>query len=128
MRSIEGRRGMPRPRPPFPAYKGLWEKPSVLNNVETWANVPLIVSRGADWFRQYGTEGGQAHEDQTRGEEHPAQERRRIHAGFACDIPVARAVFARELACWPKICRRFEVRHGLVGGSVSRYRGARHPA
>ncbi len=56
MRSIEGRRGEPRPRPPFPATRGLWEKPSVLNNVETLANVPLIISQGADWFRSVGTE------------------------------------------------------------------------
>jgi len=56
MRSIEGRRGEPRPRPPFPAYKGLWDMPSVLNNVETFANVPLIIRHGADWFRSVGTE------------------------------------------------------------------------
>jgi NADH-quinone oxidoreductase subunit F len=47
---------MPRPRPPFPAQKGLWEKPSVLNNVETLANVPRIIHRGADWFSSLGTE------------------------------------------------------------------------
>ncbi|MBI4698877.1 MAG: NADH-quinone oxidoreductase subunit NuoF, partial [Nitrospirae bacterium] len=56
MRSIEGKRGMPRPRPPFPAVKGLWDKPSVLNNVETYANVPLIILHGADWFKSLGTE------------------------------------------------------------------------
>jgi len=56
MRSIEGKRGMPRPRPPFPAHKGLWDKPSVLNNVETLANVPQIIYRGADWFNSLGTE------------------------------------------------------------------------
>jgi NADH-quinone oxidoreductase subunit F len=56
MRSIEGKRGEPRPRPPFPAFKGLWEKPSVLNNVETFSNVPSIICRGADWFRSIGTE------------------------------------------------------------------------
>jgi NADH-quinone oxidoreductase subunit F len=56
MRSIEGQRGEPRPRPPFPATRGLWEKPSVLNNVETLANIPLIIDRGADWFRSVGTE------------------------------------------------------------------------
>jgi NADH-quinone oxidoreductase subunit F len=54
--SIEGRRGMPRPRPPFPAQSGLWGKPTNINNVETWANVPLIINRGADWFAQFGTE------------------------------------------------------------------------
>lgn len=56
MRSIEGRRGMPRPRPPFPAHKGLWDKPSVLNNVETLAGIPQIILNGAQWFRSLGTE------------------------------------------------------------------------
>jgi NADH-quinone oxidoreductase subunit F/NAD(P)H dehydrogenase (quinone)/NADP-reducing hydrogenase subunit HndC len=56
MRSIEGRRGMPRPRPPFPAHKGLWEKPTVLNNVETFANVPQIILNGGDWYAGVGTE------------------------------------------------------------------------
>jgi NADH:ubiquinone oxidoreductase subunit F (NADH-binding)/(2Fe-2S) ferredoxin len=56
MRSIEGKRGMPIPRPPFPAQKGLWGKPSVLNNVETFANVPQIILNGADWYRSLGTE------------------------------------------------------------------------
>ncbi|AKJ63659.1 NADH-quinone oxidoreductase subunit NuoF [Kiritimatiella glycovorans] len=54
--SIEGRRGMPVPRPPFPAVKGLWGKPTVINNVETFANVPLILLRGGDWFSKIGTE------------------------------------------------------------------------
>ena len=56
MRSIEGKRGMPRPRPPFPAVKGLWDKPSVLNNVETYANIPPIILHGAEWFKSLGTE------------------------------------------------------------------------
>ena len=56
MRSIEGKRGMPRPRPPQSAVKGLWEKPTVLNNVETYANVPQIILNGADWFKTLGTE------------------------------------------------------------------------
>ncbi|MFO7951793.1 MAG: NADH-quinone oxidoreductase subunit NuoF [Bacillota bacterium] len=55
--SIEGRRGVPRHRPPFPALKGLWDKPTVINNVETLANVPLILRRGADQFALVGTEG-----------------------------------------------------------------------
>jgi NADH-quinone oxidoreductase subunit F len=55
MRSIEGKRGEPRPRPPFPAVKGLWDKPTVLNNVETLGNIPLIIHNGADWFRTVGT-------------------------------------------------------------------------
>ena len=56
MRSIEGKRGEPRPRPPFPAVKGLFDKPSILNNVETYANIPQIILKGAQWFRSRGTE------------------------------------------------------------------------
>ena len=56
MRSIEGKRGMPRPRPPFPALKGLWEKPTILNNVETFANVPQIMINGGAWYASVGTE------------------------------------------------------------------------
>ena len=56
MTSIEGHRGEPRPRPPFPAVKGLFGKPTILNNVETWANVPRIILNGADWFASMGTE------------------------------------------------------------------------
>jgi NADH:ubiquinone oxidoreductase subunit F (NADH-binding)/(2Fe-2S) ferredoxin/NAD-dependent dihydropyrimidine dehydrogenase PreA subunit len=56
MRSIEGKRGMPRPRPPFPAHKGLWEKPTILNNVETFSNVPQIMINGGDWYANVGTE------------------------------------------------------------------------
>ncbi|MDJ0884412.1 MAG: NADH-quinone oxidoreductase subunit NuoF [Desulfobacterales bacterium] len=56
MRSIEGRRGMPRPRPPFPAHKGLWEKPTILNNVETLANVAQIILNGGAWYASVGTE------------------------------------------------------------------------
>ena len=53
--SLEGKPGEPRPRPPYPATNGLWGKPTNINNVETWANVPLIVNNGADWFNQFGT-------------------------------------------------------------------------
>ncbi|MBR2442460.1 MAG: 4Fe-4S binding protein, partial [Clostridia bacterium] len=56
LNSIEGQRGMPRPRPPFPAVKGLWDKPSIINNVETLACVPFILREGATKFAQYGTE------------------------------------------------------------------------
>ncbi|MCP3899355.1 MAG: NADH-quinone oxidoreductase subunit NuoF [Desulfobacteraceae bacterium] len=56
MRSIEGKRGMPRPRPPFPAHKGLWEKPTILNNVETFSNVPQVMIKGGDWYSSVGTE------------------------------------------------------------------------
>lgn len=54
--SIEGQRGMPRPKPPFPVNRGLWQKPTVINNVETLANVPCIIQKGAKWFSSYGTE------------------------------------------------------------------------
>jgi len=54
--SIEGKRGEPRARPPFPAVKGLWGKPTNINNVETYANVPQIILKGADWFASMGTE------------------------------------------------------------------------
>ena len=54
--SIEGNRGEPRPRPPFPAQKGLWGKPTLLNNVETYANVPAIFLKGGQWYGNYGTE------------------------------------------------------------------------
>lgn len=56
MTSIEGHRGEPRPRPPFPAVKGLFGKPTVLNNVETYANIPRIILNGAEWFSSIGTE------------------------------------------------------------------------
>jgi len=55
--SIEGRVGEPRQRPPFPSIKGLWKKPTCINNVETWANIPLIIKNGADWFAKTGTNG-----------------------------------------------------------------------
>ena len=54
--SIEGQRGMPRPKPPFPAEKGIWGKPTLLNNVETYANIPQIILNGAEWFASIGTE------------------------------------------------------------------------
>jgi NADH:ubiquinone oxidoreductase subunit F (NADH-binding)/(2Fe-2S) ferredoxin/NAD-dependent dihydropyrimidine dehydrogenase PreA subunit len=54
--SVEGARGMPRPRPPYPAAVGLYGRPTVINNVETWANIPVIILDGANWFRTVGTE------------------------------------------------------------------------
>ncbi|GAI34248.1 unnamed protein product, partial [marine sediment metagenome] len=57
MASIEGKRGMPRPRPPFPAQSGIWGKPTNINNVETLAAVAAILQKSADWYAQYGTEG-----------------------------------------------------------------------
>ncbi len=56
MRSLEGKRGMPIPRPPFPVNKGLWAKPTVLNNVETYANIPQIILKGGSWYRSLGTD------------------------------------------------------------------------
>ena len=55
LRSIEGLRGMPTPKPPFPAQKGLWGCPTIINNVETWANIPVIITKGAEWFSSIGT-------------------------------------------------------------------------
>ena len=54
--SVEGRRGLPRPRPPYPAEKGLWGCPTLINNVETYANVPAIIARGPEWFAALGTD------------------------------------------------------------------------
>ena len=56
MTSIEGNRGEPRPRPPFPAVKGLFGQPTILNNVETYANIPQIILKGAEWFAGIGSE------------------------------------------------------------------------
>ena len=56
MTSIEGKRGEPKPKPPFPAVKGLWQKPTLLNNVETYANIPVIFNKGAEWFSSIGSE------------------------------------------------------------------------
>jgi len=57
IQSIEGKRGMPKPRPPYPAQSGLWGRPTVINNVETWANVPLIIEKGAEFYKALGTKG-----------------------------------------------------------------------
>ncbi len=54
--SIEGERGMPMPKPPFPAVSGVWRKPTIINNVETYANMPQIILKGAEWFSSFGTE------------------------------------------------------------------------
>ncbi len=54
--SIEGETGRPRPRPPYPSEKGLWGKPTNINNVETWTNIPIIAKKGGEWFRQFGNE------------------------------------------------------------------------
>lgn len=57
IKSLEGKPGEPRPRPPYPAVRGLWDKPTNINNVETWATVPVIIAQGADYFNSIGTEG-----------------------------------------------------------------------
>ena len=54
--SIEGKRGEPKPKPPFPAVKGVWDKPTLINNVETYANIAPIILRGPEWFSSFGTE------------------------------------------------------------------------
>ncbi len=54
--SIEGKRGMPVPRPPFPSVKGLWGKPTIINNVGTWANIPVIIMKGGEWFSKIGND------------------------------------------------------------------------
>jgi NADH:ubiquinone oxidoreductase subunit F (NADH-binding)/(2Fe-2S) ferredoxin/Pyruvate/2-oxoacid:ferredoxin oxidoreductase delta subunit len=56
IKSVEGNRGMPIPKPPFPAYEGLWRKPTVINNVETWANIPVVINKGGAWLAKFGTE------------------------------------------------------------------------
>ncbi len=56
LKSIEGNRGMPIPKPPFPAIRGLWDKPTIINNVETLANIPVIITKGPEWFASIGTE------------------------------------------------------------------------
>ena len=57
IKSIQGARGMPRPRPPYPSVSGLFERPTLINNVETWANIPVIILDGGDWFSSVGTDG-----------------------------------------------------------------------
>ena len=56
IQSIEGKRGMPVPKPPFPAVSGVWGKPTIINNVETYANVAQIILKGSGWFSAIGTE------------------------------------------------------------------------
>jgi NADH-quinone oxidoreductase subunit F len=63
MASVEGERGMPSPKPPFPAQSGLWEKPTVINNVETLATVPLIIAMGAEAFKRMGTATSPGNQD-----------------------------------------------------------------
>jgi NADH-quinone oxidoreductase subunit F len=98
MASIEGKRGMPRSRPPFPAQSGLWGKPTNINNVKTLASIPVIISRGADWYSSIGTE-------KSKGTAVFALTGKVANAGLV-EIPMG--VTLRELI--------FEIGGGILGG------------
>ena len=98
MASIEGKRGMPRPRPPFPAVKGLWEKPSNINNVETFANVPYIFRVGAEEYAKLGTE-------KSKGTKVFALTGKINNTGLA-EVPMG--ITMREII--------FEIGGGIIGG------------
>ncbi|KUK37056.1 MAG: NADH-quinone oxidoreductase subunit [Clostridia bacterium] len=103
MASIEGKRGMPRVRPPFPAQRGLFNKPSNINNVETYANVPVIIARGADWFAAMGTE-------KSKGTKVFALTGKVNNTGL---VEVPMGITLREII--------FEIGGGIVGGK--KYKG-----
>ena len=96
--SIEGRRGIPRPRPPYPAEKGLWGYPTLINNVETYANVPKIIERGPQWFAALGT-------DKSKGTKVFALTGKIKHAGL---IEVPMGMSLREIV--------FDIGGGIPGG------------
>lgn len=96
--SIEGKRGMPRPRPPFPAISGLWGKPTNINNVETFANVPQIITKGAEWYASIGTE-------KSKGTKVFALTGRINHTGLA-EVPMG--ITMREII--------FDIGGGIPGG------------
>jgi NADH-quinone oxidoreductase subunit F len=98
MASIEGKRGMPRSRPPFPAQSGLWGKPTTINNVKTLASIPVIIGRGADWYASIGTE-------KSKGTAVFALTGKIANAGLA-EIPMG--ITLRELI--------FEIGGGILGG------------
>lgn len=98
--SIEGRRGMPRPRPPFPAISGLWGKPTNINNVETFANVPQIISKGSAWYSSIGTE-------RSKGTKVFALTGRINHTGLA-EVPMG--ISMREII--------YEIGGGIPNGKV----------
>jgi NADH-quinone oxidoreductase subunit F len=98
MASIEGRRGMPRSRPPFPAQSGLWGKPTTINNVKTLASIPVIISKGADWYASIGTE-------KSKGTVVFALTGKIANAGLV-EIPMG--ITLRELI--------FEIGGGILGG------------
>ncbi len=96
--SIEGQRGMPRPRPPFPAQKGLWGCPTCINNVETFANVAAIILNGADWFRAMGTE-------KSKGSKVFALAGKIVNTGLA-EVPMG--ITLREIV--------YDIGGGILGG------------
>lgn len=98
LQSIEGKRGMPRPRPPFPANSGLWGKPTNINNVETYANVPQIIIRGADWYASIGTE-------RSKGTKVFALTGKINHTGLA-EVPMG--ISMREII--------YDIGGGIIGG------------
>jgi NADH-quinone oxidoreductase subunit F len=98
MASIEGRRGMPRSRPPFPAQSGLWGKPTTINNVKSLASIPVIISKGADWYASIGTE-------KSKGTAVFALTGKIANAGLV-EIPMG--ITLRELI--------FEIGGGILGG------------
>jgi NADH-quinone oxidoreductase subunit F len=98
MASIEGRRGMPRSRPPFPAQSGLWGRPTTINNVKTLASIPVIISKGADWYASIGTE-------KSKGTAVFALTGKIANAGLV-EIPMG--ITLRELI--------FEIGGGILGG------------
>ena len=122
MASIEGQRGMSRPRPPFPAVKGLWGKPTNINNVETFANVSYIFYNGADWYSSIGTEG-------TKGTKIFALTGKVKHTGLV-EVPAGTTM--REVIY--DVCggilnnRKFKaVQAGGPSGGLSSLRGPRRP-
>jgi NADH-quinone oxidoreductase subunit F len=98
LNSIEGQRGMPRVRPPFPAHKGLWQKPTCLNNVETFANIPFIVRNGGDWYAAMGTE-------KSKGSKVFCLTGKINHTGL-CEVPMG--ITLREIV--------FDIAGGILGG------------
>ena len=97
--SVEGRRGTPRPRPPFPAQSGLWERPTLINNVETLANIPAILRNGATWYRAIGT-------PKSAGTKVFALAGRVVNTGL---IEVPMGVSLRDIV--------FEIGGGIIGGA-----------
>lgn len=98
MASIEGSRGMPRSRPPFPAQSGLWGKPTNINNVETWSNVSAILIRGAEWYAGYGTEN-------SKGTKNFSLAGNIVHTGL---IEVPMGITLREIV--------YDIGGGIPGG------------